>query len=45
MQIIAAALDTSYQKQEVTVVADDTDILLLLLYFWNSEMSNILQSI
>ena len=45
-QIIAAALDTSCQKQEVTVVADDTDTLLLLWYFWNSEMNNIiLQSI
>ena len=42
MQIVDAALDISCQKQEVIVVADDTDILVLLLYFWNSEMGNII---
>ena len=41
-QIFTAALDISCQKQEVIVVADDTNILVLLLYFWNSEMVNII---
>lgn len=36
MQIVAAAFDTSCQKQEVNVVADETDMLVLL--FWNSKM-------
>ena len=40
--IAAAALDISCQKQEAIVVADDTDILILLLYFWNSEMGDII---
>lgn len=39
--IVDAALDFAYVKSPVTVVADDTDILILLLYYWNSEMSDI----
>ena len=41
-QIVAAPLVMSCQKQEVIVVADDADILVLLLYFWNSEMGDII---
>ena len=41
-QIVAAALDISCFKQGVIVVAYDTDILVLLLYFWNSEMGDII---
>ena len=45
-QIVTSALVISCQKQRVILVAHDTNILGLLLYFWNSEMSDIiLQSI
>ena len=35
------ALKCALTKEAVTVVAEDTDILILLLYFWNKEMSNV----
>ena len=41
-QIVAAALGLTCQKQEVIAVTDDTEILVLLLYFWNFEMGNII---
>ena len=45
-QIVTAALDVSCFKLGVIVVAYDTGILVLLLYFWNSEMGDIiLQSV
>ena len=39
--IIEAALDIVCQGKDVTVVADDTDIFIMLLYYWNSEMGEI----
>ena len=36
------ALDNSCFNQEAIVVADDTDILALHLYFWNSEIGDII---
>ena len=45
-QNVTSALFISCQKQRVILIAHDTNILGLLLYFWNSEMSDIiLQSI
>ena len=41
-EIVATALDNSYFKQRVNVKTDDTDILALLFYFWNSEMGDII---
>ena len=41
-EIVAAALGNSCFKQRVKVKADDTDILALLFYFWNSEMGDII---
>ena len=38
-KIVDAALKIASLGQIVTVVADDTDILILLLYFWSSEMA------
>ena len=38
-KIVDAALKVARLGQIVTVVADDTDILILLLYFWSSEMA------
>ena len=40
-QIVDAAVDISCAGKAVTVVADDTDILVLLVYFWNSAMGDI----
>lgn len=39
--IMRAALDVACRKENVTVVAEDTDILVMLLYFWNTEMGEI----
>ena len=40
-QIVDAALDIACIGKVVTVVADDSDVLVLLVYFWNSEMGDI----
>ena len=34
-------LNLQDKKREVTVVADDTDVLILLMYHWNANMANI----
>ena len=39
--IVSNAIDFASFGHKVTVVADDTDILILLLYFWNSKMEEI----
>ena len=39
--IVSNAIDFASLGHKVTVVADDTDIFVLLLYFWNSEMEGI----
>ena len=36
--IVACALQYATQGIEVTVIADDTDILILLIYHWQKEM-------
>ena len=40
-QIVKEALDFVREGREVTVVADDTDILVLLLHHWQPSMANI----
>ncbi len=39
--IVACALQFAIEGNEVTVVADDTDILVLLMYHWKENMANI----
>ena len=41
-KIVTTARDMSCFKQRVSAKADDTDILVLLFYFWNSEMGDII---
>ena len=43
-QIVREALDVACRKEKVTVVDEDTDILVLLLYFWNTEMGEIFKT-
>ena len=40
-QIVGEAIGLACNKENVTVFAEDTDILILLLYFWNSKMAKI----
>ena len=40
-QIVREALEVACRKENITVVAEDIDILVLLLYFWNTEMGEI----
>ena len=37
-EIVGVALDSAGNGNTVTVVAEDTDIFVLLLYFWNSSI-------
>ena len=39
--IVSTALDIAKCGRKVTVVADDTDVLVLLMYHWNNEMADI----
>ncbi len=39
--IVACALQFAIEGNEVTVVADDTDVLVLLMYHWKENMANI----
>ena len=39
--IVSTALDIATSGRKVTVVADDTDVLVLLMYHWNDEMADI----
>ena len=39
--IVSSALQYAQQGQEVNVVADDTDILVLLVYHWKDTMADI----
>ena len=39
--IVACALQYAIQGTKVTVVADDTDVLILLMYHWKKEMADI----
>ena len=36
IKIVREALDIACRKENVTVMAEETDILVLLLYFWNT---------
>ena len=39
--IVSCALQFATQGNDVIVVADDTDILVLLIYHWNPSMANV----
>ena len=39
--IVSCALQFATQGRDVIVVADDTDILVLLIYHWNSDMADV----
>ena len=39
-KVVSTALDASKEKP-VTVVADDTDVAVMLIYHWNEELSDI----
>ena len=41
MDIVSAALRLATQRNSVTVVANDTDILVLLLYHFSNDMADI----
>ena len=39
--IVSTALDIAKSSRKVTVVSDDTDVLILLIYHWNTEFADI----
>ena len=39
--IVSAALDFSQHNQSVMVVAEDTDILIVLIHHWKTNMADI----
>ena len=39
--IVSTAIEYAKSGFHVTVVAEDTDVLVMLLYFWNTDMGNI----
>ena len=39
--IVSTALDFAKNQQTVEVIANDTDILVMLLYHWQDDMANI----
>ena len=39
--IIFTTIDMAIAGKNVITVADDTDVLVMLLHFWNSEVGNI----
>ena len=39
--IVECALKLSREGREVSVVADDTDILVLLMYHWEQNMADV----
>lgn len=39
--IVACAIQFASQGNEVNIVADDTDVLILLIYHWNHNITNI----
>ena len=40
--IVFAVLDFATERMSVRVTATDTNVLIMLLHFWNDEMANIL---
>ena len=41
IQIVFAAIALASDGNHTTVIADDTDILVLLLFHWNADMADI----
>ena len=39
--IASTTIDMAIAGKNVIMVADDTDVLVMLLHFWNSQMANI----
>ena len=39
--IVTCALQYAHQESDVNVVADDTDVLVLLMYHWKQNMADI----
>ena len=39
---VSTALDFATERMPVRVIATDSDVLIMILYFWNNKMSNIL---
>ena len=39
--IVSTTIDMGIAGKDVITVADGTDVLVMLLHFWNSEMGNI----
>ena len=39
--IVSTTLDIAKSGRKVTVAADDTDVLVLLMFHWNDEMTDI----
>ena len=42
---VSEAFDLACVGESVTVVASDTDILVMLLYFWSNEMANMIMKL
>ena len=40
-QIVGEAIDLACKIENFTVFSKDTDLLILLMYFWNSKMTEI----
>ena len=40
--IVSTTPDFVTERMPVRVIAADTDVLIMLLYFWNNEMANVL---
>ncbi len=40
-QIVSAAIALASDRKHTTVIADDTDIIVLLFFHWNAEMTDI----
>ena len=41
IEIISAAIDAAISGNSVMVRADDTDVIIMLIHFWNNDMLNI----
>ena len=40
--IVPTALDFATERMPVFVIVAHTDVLIMLLYFWNNEMANVM---
>jgi len=41
IEIVSAAIDAAISGNSVMLRADDTDVIIMLIYFWNNDMGNI----